>query len=100
MSLRPTPAKFNDCGRRNGGRAGTAGLAAGAFGAAVFGALLDAAFFLAIAGNPTRRRPILNVTRSGVCFAWKGPVCGRQIKAASRSLAPDGMGSPGEHGPR
>src|ERR1700674_2951466 len=99
MSLRPTPAKFNDCGRRNGGRTGTPGVrggglaagafAAGAFGAAVFGALLDAAFFLAIAGNPTRRRPILNVTRSGVCFAWKGPVCGRQIKAASRSLAPD-----------
>jgi len=61
MSLRPTPAKFNDCGRRNGGRTGTAGLAAAALGALVFASLLGTLFFLAIARNPTRTRAFLNL---------------------------------------
>ena len=61
MSLRPTPAKFNDCGRRNGARTGTAGLAGAAFGALVSASLLGTLFFLAIARNPTRTRAFLNL---------------------------------------
>ena len=63
MSLRPTPAKFSDCGRRNGGRTGGAGVAAAAFGAFGFVSLVGAVFFLAIAGNPTRTRAFLNLPR-------------------------------------
>ena len=73
MSLRPTPAKFSDCGRRNAGLPADASGAAGAVrafeasgtGAAAFGfaTLLGSLFFLAIAGNPTRTRAFLNLPR-------------------------------------
>jgi hypothetical protein len=71
MSLRPTPAKFSDCGRRNGGRTGAAGVAAAvaAFG---FATLLGALFFLAIAGNPTRTRAFLNLPRFPSKLAQEG----------------------------
>lgn len=89
MSLRPTPAKFNDCGRRNAGlpadasgaggaiRAfeasgtGAAGVAAdvAAFG---FATLLGALFFLAIAGNPTRTRAFLNLPQFPSKLAQEG----------------------------
>jgi hypothetical protein len=75
ISLRPTPAKFSDCGRRNAGLpadasgaegairafeasgAGAAGVSGAAFAALVFASLEDALFFLAIARHPTRSLP-------------------------------------------
>src|SRR5207237_6242916 len=100
---RPTPAKFSDCGRRNGNRGAAAALAPPAFGAwggcatssartgfaavaALTGdVLFDTAFFLAIAGNPTRRWAILRQRYSSLrsakcstrpnCRLISGPGC-------------------------
>src|SRR6202035_1998385 len=78
MSLRPTPAKFSDCGRRNGGRTGAAGVAASGFTTLVLAPLLGTLFFLAIARNPTRTRAFLNLPRFPSKLAQEGdPVIDR-----------------------